>query len=305
MPEKQIYNLSINEILKKLIPPLSFNEKKLLEENITKDGCREPICTWNNIIIDGHNRYEICTRLKIPFHTQQMAFSTQDEVIAWICANQLGRRNISEETRRYLIGKRYEAEKTFGSKNPSGKNQYAESDIEDADSQEPSISNQLTAKKLGSEYNVGERTVRQYGNYAKALDSLADQEPTFVSGILSGKVKISYKNVRKLIKDSKPVFKNIKKQISSNDNFVSYSKTRKAIPAKKDKVSIKDMPTYDPDAEISSLILTIPSWISSIDRTLAVANISKTTNQARVRLKKELNNLEYAVNVMLLAVEEK
>ncbi len=46
MPEKQIYNLSINEILKKLIPPLSFNEKKLLEENITKDGCREPICTW-------------------------------------------------------------------------------------------------------------------------------------------------------------------------------------------------------------------------------------------------------------------
>ncbi len=52
-------------------------------------------------------------------------------------------------------------------------------------------------------------------------------------------------------------------------------------------------------------ILTIPSWISSIDRTLSAANISKTTNQARIKLKKELNNLEYAVNVMLLAVEEK
>ncbi len=156
MAEKQIYNLQIDEHFKQLIPPLTLNERKQLEENIVKDGCREPLCVWGNIIIDGHNRYEICTRLKISFHIQQMDFNNRDEIIAWICTNQLGRRNISEETRRYLIGKRYETEKRLGTRNPSGKNQHSGKKVKGAyfNKLQTQQSQRITAMKLGDEYKM-------------------------------------------------------------------------------------------------------------------------------------------------------
>ena len=127
MPEKLVHKLNIDTQFRNLIPPLSSDEKQILESNIKKDGCREPLCVWNNTIIDGHNRYDICVKYNIPFYIQTLEFEDRAEAIDWICANQLGRRNISIETRKYLIGKRYEMEKIIDKKyNPHGRNQYSE-----------------------------------------------------------------------------------------------------------------------------------------------------------------------------------
>ena len=92
--------LEIDPEFKTLIWPLRKEEYLQLEVNLTIDGCREPIITWNNIIIDGHNRYEICNRLHIPYAVREMPFENRERAIVWICSNQLGRRNITEETRR-------------------------------------------------------------------------------------------------------------------------------------------------------------------------------------------------------------
>ena len=92
--------LEIDPEFKTLIRPLRKDEYLQLEVNLTVDGCREPIITWNNIIIDGHNRYEICNRLHIPYAVRKMPFENREQAIVWICSNQLGRRNITEETRR-------------------------------------------------------------------------------------------------------------------------------------------------------------------------------------------------------------
>jgi hypothetical protein len=51
-----------------LLPPLSSSDRAKLEAKIIADGCTDPITLWQGIIVDGHNRYEICTRLKIAFH---------------------------------------------------------------------------------------------------------------------------------------------------------------------------------------------------------------------------------------------
>ena len=110
-PEKRIYTLQIDKGFQGLIRPLYKNEYLLLEANLIKDGCREPISVWNGIIVDGHNRYKICTKHQIPFAIEEKYFSCREEAIAWICANQLGRRNLTEESRKYLIGKQYESEK--------------------------------------------------------------------------------------------------------------------------------------------------------------------------------------------------
>ncbi len=95
--------IGIDDKFKSIIPPLSVDEYKLLEENIQKEGCREPLLIWNNTIVDGHNRYEICTKHNIPFETTPIEFDTREDAIVWIIKNQLGRRNLTPLARIELV----------------------------------------------------------------------------------------------------------------------------------------------------------------------------------------------------------
>ena len=105
--------LKIDPEFEKVIPPLTKDEYHQLEENILDDGrIMMPIAVWGDIIVDGHNRYRIARKYgDIPFSTTQLDFANRYEAIAWICKNQLGRRNLSDEQKAYLLGKRYSAEK--------------------------------------------------------------------------------------------------------------------------------------------------------------------------------------------------
>lgn len=89
-------NIVIDPEFKSIIPPLSNSERKQLEDNIRADGCREPLSLWGNIIVDGHNRYEICTGLGINFSTISMDFTSREDAILWMLRNQLGRRNLTD-----------------------------------------------------------------------------------------------------------------------------------------------------------------------------------------------------------------
>ena len=106
-------NLKIDPEFQSQIPPLTDDEFKQLEENILKEGkLLSPLIVWNNILVDGHNRYEIVQEHpEISFSTMPLPFESREEVLAWICKNQLGRRNLTPEQKYYLMGKQYEAEK--------------------------------------------------------------------------------------------------------------------------------------------------------------------------------------------------
>jgi len=95
------------------IPPLTEEEFRQLENNIVSEGVVfAPIITWEGVIVDGHNRYRIVQKHpNISYSTRERAFTDRYEAIAWICKNQLGRRNLTSEQKKYLIGKQYEAEK--------------------------------------------------------------------------------------------------------------------------------------------------------------------------------------------------
>lgn len=84
----------IDEEFKVLIPPLTQEEYSALEQSILSEGCRDAIVTWNDIIVDGHNRYEICTRHNVPFKTVAYNFKDRDEAKVWMIQNQLARRNL-------------------------------------------------------------------------------------------------------------------------------------------------------------------------------------------------------------------
>ena len=88
--------IQINPKFKELIRPLSFDEQALLEKSIQEEGCRDKIILWNDTIVDGHNRYEICTKLGLPFETDFIQFKDESEAIEWMILNQLGRRNLND-----------------------------------------------------------------------------------------------------------------------------------------------------------------------------------------------------------------
>lgn len=89
----------INPEFRTLIPPLSDSEYAELEQSILAEGCRDPLCVWNDTIVDGHHRYEICTKYGLPFSTYEMEFESEDAAKIWILGNQLARRNISDWAR--------------------------------------------------------------------------------------------------------------------------------------------------------------------------------------------------------------
>ena len=66
----------------------------------------------------------------------------------------------------------------------------------------------------------------------------------------------------------------------------------------------RSMPAFDPDSDISSLSLTIPSWISLIDRTLSNAYLDLASNKAKSNLIKMLNNLKNSIDSILNSVKE-
>lgn len=97
-----IVKIHIDNEFKNLIPPLTNEEYKGLEESILKEGCRDSLVTWNGTLIDGHNRYEICTKHSIPFETVEHNFDSRQAVIEWIILNQFGRRNLPAHERARL-----------------------------------------------------------------------------------------------------------------------------------------------------------------------------------------------------------
>lgn len=94
--------MKIDAEFQSLIPPLTFEEKKMLEESILSEGCRDAIVVWNDTIIDGHNRYEICTKHNIPFEIVNRDFDSRNDAIEWIIKNQFGRRNLPLHERARL-----------------------------------------------------------------------------------------------------------------------------------------------------------------------------------------------------------
>jgi hypothetical protein len=88
--------IQIKEEFRKLIPALTAEEFKQLEQNCLNEGIRDSIVLWNDFIIDGHNRYQIAMKHQLQFECIDMAFDSEDDVVVWMIDNQDGRRNLTD-----------------------------------------------------------------------------------------------------------------------------------------------------------------------------------------------------------------
>ena len=93
----------VNEELKAYIDPLSAEEYEALERSILAEGCRDALVLWGELLVDGHNRYDICQKHGLPFQTlQSQRFQSMEDVHLWMIDQHLGRRSVSDYQRGVL-----------------------------------------------------------------------------------------------------------------------------------------------------------------------------------------------------------
>jgi len=177
--------LLIDSEFKSLIPPLADEELRRLEESLQVEGCRDALLTWQGILIDGHNRYEICRRLGIDYRVVECDFTDRESVLLWMIDNQCGRRNLADIDRIALAAKREsiirrKAEASY--KENVGRPAKSSAKL-------PTISKVNTRKESAKAAGVGERT---YDAGKLVLDAAASGaiKPEVVEDIRRGRAAI-------------------------------------------------------------------------------------------------------------------
>lgn len=247
-----------------LTQELSDAEYEKLEEDIFDKGCTKPLHIWNGILLDGHKRYDICRKWGIPYTVKEHTFDNREEAIVWICTHNSNWVSNPEEMYKFLIGRHYEAVKA---------NYLLHCNAAGAI---PKYHYRL-AGELGTTYGIAPGTVYKYGMYARSIMKISQMNPEFGKKIINGYIKISQENVYEISKYTVDSLKRLYDFVMENKiDHICYSEIRqellwkptptrtklppvkKSLPADNADLKIKQMPAFDPDAEISSLTLTIP-----------------------------------------------
>jgi site-specific DNA-methyltransferase (adenine-specific) len=198
--------IRIDESLKNLVPPQRSDEHSLLEESILKNGFDSayPLITWNGILIDGHNRYEICREHGISYTTTEKTFDDRSDVINWIIDNQLSRRNLTGEQKEYLIGKRQIEEKKAAHR-PIQENKG------------DTVTPLKTAEVIAKQSNVSPRTVYRAAKFAESVDTVSQNTGINPQKILSGEIQATRKDIRQVSKLEPEVQKRVLEKVENKE----------------------------------------------------------------------------------------
>lgn len=202
-------NIQILEELRVFIPPLGIDEYSQLEANIIKNGCRDALTVWETtagvldpsvdnpqvpqyILVDGHNRYDICKKNNITFNVQLMSFTSLQQVKEYMIDLQLGRRNLTPEQVSYFRGLRF-----LNEKNDIGKYERQNHAVQNEPYDKTDVGD--TAERLANEFNVARSTIKRDAAFAKGLNKL---DSSLRNDILTGKKKVAKGMIQALAKDN-------------------------------------------------------------------------------------------------------
>jgi len=271
--------------LKDFITPLTKEEYEQLEENIVREGCRDPLTIWErdgeHILVDGHNRFKICQTNNLEYAIEMKEFNSMEEAKDWMIDNQLGRRNLNPFQLSYFRGYKYER-----LKKKKGGYQYV---LSKGQSGTP------TSEKLADVFKVSKNTIKRDAQFTKGLEVIGVSNPKLKQDILSGDKRVN-RGLVQLISEADPRTKvhNVK------DLKVKAEKIKRKKDDKK-REGLPDEPTAEERArEIFNEqgIEFIKDKEQRVQRTKAniLSAINRVINnkdkEAMVDLKKYVNLLE-------------
>lgn len=309
--------LQINPEFRLMVAPMSEAKRLKQEKWMAHRGQSLPIRVWEETILVDYETHSYSLAHGLPLRVSRVLLKTYEDAVIWICRDQLKRKDLTEEMRKYLIGKLYRVEKRLGASERSaarGAIRAGEKPIEFM--QTPTMQEATAiqiAKRIGADHCISYETVRKYNNYASAIDYLYALEPLFVQKILQGAIHISHETLMEIKEMNRVELTRIARYfLDENERKPTFAKYRAKQDEKKANRrntvilagSVKEMPDYDPDAEIVSLALTIPSWIGSIQRTKRNTDYSKISDKARARSICQLQELSDAAESLRIILKE-
>lgn len=241
--EKIKKSLIVVDELKRFIPALSEEEFKQLENNLLEHGCKDPLTIWQTtekvagiseddisiyVILDGHNRFEICKNNQLDFKiSNPLKFDSMDTAKDYMINHQLGRRNLNPEQISYFRGLKYISLKKekgkYEREEHNGKIYHYENEaLESAENTSENHNGKIyhyekttTAQDLAKEFNISEKTIRNDALFAKSVESLpADIRTEVLQGKSSltkaeviefgktGELKVNQEEAKKTVKPS-------------------------------------------------------------------------------------------------------
>ncbi|GBU21047.1 hypothetical protein R80B4_00936 [Fibrobacteres bacterium R8-0-B4] len=280
-----LIKLAIKPEFRDLLPALSAEERSALEKSILTEGCRDPIVTWGSIIVDGHNRYDICIEHGVQYHT--VAFyggpdfdylpsmaDKEEAVKRWIIGTQLARRNLTDEQRALYLGILYNSAKAepvdnlkkgyagSGSEKPNswgtGSEKPRLNETDPIGQNVHSEKSESTAAKIAREHGVNEKTVRRAGEFAIGIDRIGKVDPAIREKILSGASKsvVSMGQVRALAGASEERVKAAVRAVAENKPLEREPVTRSAGAAGN---------TTNPDATLGEIDPPISPGVTCVN----------------------------------------
>jgi site-specific DNA-cytosine methylase len=209
--------MQILKELEILIPPLTSEEFKQLERNILEEGIRDPLVTWNGILVDGHNRYRIAQEHNLEYKIIEMNFADIDEAKDWMDKNQIGRRNLSPDMMSYIRGRMYNRIKKV--QGGTGANQHKEQRGQN----DPSAK---TAEIIAQQTGVGSRTIKRDEQYYNAVNKVAKQLETPAVQLIHKNIttKKDALKLAKIVDESPEIIDNVYERINNeslNDKNVA------------------------------------------------------------------------------------
>jgi hypothetical protein len=172
-----------------LIAPLTPEERRTLELNIVSHGCRDGLVVWSGVLLDGHNRFEICTRLGIRYKTSAIDLPSRESAKLWIEENQIGRRNLSPDQRAAIAYRILQRRVAISKKERARKGGLRL--VTACTTEKKPRERERTAKQLG----ISSRQVR-------FVSEIVKHSPEMLERIVSGTLTIK-KAKQQLIEDSR------------------------------------------------------------------------------------------------------
>ena len=195
----------IDKEFERILPKLDEQTYAWLEENILEYGCREPLVLWNDVLVDGHNRYSILKKHGLPINTINMEFDSRDDVLIWIISTQVSRRNLNPLQLSYYRGLHYHADKRVQGTN----NQH----VQKSESGQNDHFHGRTAGRLAEQYNVSPKTIRRDAQIATSINAIGEISPDSKLDILSGKTQISRRQLQELSSGKNETASDVVRQI--------------------------------------------------------------------------------------------
>ena len=298
---------SVHPDLKRLYQPIT--EKKRSETAITAlhSTERKTIDTWQGFLLSCPSGLSLNAATALTDLIEH-DFKDIDEAGSFVCSNQLRRKDLTNSYRKYLIGKKF----------------YYEEAIFHRDNKNIQNVKYRIAYKIGEEENISGGTVLKYNAYSTAIDTIYKSAEELAFHILMEHLKVSHENTIELSRRASDEIRYISRSViqqrlkhltyqdirhecawKHTNSKATISRSERREQKDTSSASIRQMPEYDPDADVNSLCMTIGSWVSSIKRVNQTVDFSTITRKATINLVRQLTILEQTINMLQKTLTER